>query len=184
LCSKDLVVSMLIQNSDPLGVLAAAVTPVVMVSATAILISGVNSRYISISDRMRSLAHEYRDAKSTERRAVIASQMTVFRRRVALVSWAVRTLYAATGCLVSIALLISATLWRQMLVWITLPLFLLAIFLIVVAIICELLELQASNRTISLETKDVGQNPVSPSRSGKEVASTEVENRLKESSRI
>jgi len=48
---------MLVQNGDPLQVLAAAVTPVVMVSATAILISGVNSRYISISDRMRSLAH-------------------------------------------------------------------------------------------------------------------------------
>jgi hypothetical protein len=171
---------MLIQNSDPLGVLAAAVTPVVMVSATAILISGVNSRYISISDRMRSLAHEYRDANaSTERRAIIRSQMIVFRRRVALVSWAVRTLYAATGCLVSIALLISATLWRQMLVWITLPLFLLAIFLIVVAIICQLLELQASNRTISLETKDVAENSVSPSRSGKEVMSTEVENLVK-----
>jgi hypothetical protein len=45
----------LIQNGDPLRVLAAAVTPVVMVSAAAILISGVNSRYISISDRMRSL---------------------------------------------------------------------------------------------------------------------------------
>jgi hypothetical protein len=146
----------LIQNSDPLRVLAAAVTPVVMVSAAAILISGVNSRYISISDRMRSLSHEYRDANvSAERRSVIRNQMIIFRRRVALVSWAVRTLYAATGCLVSIALLISATLWRQMLAWITLPLFLLAIFLIIIAIICQLLELRASNRTIYLETEDI-----------------------------
>ena len=149
---------MLLQTDDPLQVLAAAVTPVVMVSATAILISGVNSRYISVSDRMRSLAHEYREMNvSAERRAVIRSQMTVFRHRVALVSWAVRTLYAANGCLVSIALLISATLWRQTLVWITLPLFLLAISLIVIAIICQLLELQASNRTIFLETKDVAE---------------------------
>jgi hypothetical protein len=82
---------MLVQNGDPLQVLAAAVTPVVMVSATAILISGVNSRY------MRSLAHEYRETNvSAERRAVIRSQMIVFRRRVALVSWTVRALYAAT----------------------------------------------------------------------------------------
>jgi hypothetical protein len=66
-----------------------------------------------------------------------------------------------------------------MLVWITLPLFLLAIFLIVVAIICQLLELQASNRTISLETKDVAENPVSPPGSSNEAASTEVENRLR-----
>ena len=146
---------MLLQNGDPLQVLAAAVTPVVMVSATAILISGVNSRYISISDRMRSLSHEYRDTTlSAERRDIIRRQMAIFRRRIALVSWAVRALYAATGCLVSITLLISTTLWRQILVWITLPLFLVAIFLIVIAIICQLLELQASNRTIFLETSD------------------------------
>jgi hypothetical protein len=158
MCDLNLVMLMLVQSGDPLQVLAAAVTPVVMVSATAILISGVNSRYISISDRMRSLAHEYRQTNvSAERHAVIRSQMIVFRRRVALVSWAVRVLYAATGCLMSIALLISATLWRQMLVWITLPLFLLAILLIVIAIVCQLLELQASNRTISLETKDVAE---------------------------
>jgi hypothetical protein len=42
-----------------------------------------------------------------------------------------------------------------MLAWITLPLFLLAIFLIIIAIICQLLELRASNRTIYLETEDI-----------------------------
>ena len=36
-----------------LRVLAAAVTPVVLVSAAAILIGTVNSRYVAISDRMR-----------------------------------------------------------------------------------------------------------------------------------
>jgi hypothetical protein len=46
-------------------VLTAAVTPVVLVSATAILISGTNARYISISDRIRALAHEYREPNCT-----------------------------------------------------------------------------------------------------------------------
>ena len=52
-------------TSDAMQVLTAAVTPVVLVSATAILISGTNARYISISDRIRALAHEYREPNCT-----------------------------------------------------------------------------------------------------------------------
>jgi hypothetical protein len=78
---------------DPLSVVATAVTPVVMVSATAILVSGVNTRYIAISDRVRALAREYRDERiSPERRRNIRRQMTIFRRRLHLVSWAARVL--------------------------------------------------------------------------------------------
>jgi hypothetical protein len=147
---------MILQVSDPLQVLAAAVTPVVMVSATAILISGVNARYIAISDRMRALAHEYRDREvSDERRALVRKQMMIFTRRIELVSWAVRMLYTATGCFVSVALLISATLWREMLAEVTLPLFLAGIGLIILAIMCQLLELQASNRTIRIEVSEI-----------------------------
>jgi hypothetical protein len=137
-------------------VLTAAVTPVVLVSATAILISGTNSRYISISDRMRALAHEYRDPNCIEpRRITISREMLTFRHRIHLVSWAVRALYTAVGAFVTDALLISATLWRQMLAAATLPFFLLGIALIVLALVCQLLELQSSNRTISLEISDI-----------------------------
>ena len=41
-------------EGELLQVLTAAVTPVVLVSATAVLISGVNARYMSASDRIRS----------------------------------------------------------------------------------------------------------------------------------
>ena len=137
-------------------VLAAAVTPVVLVSATAILISGSNSRYISISDRMRALAHEYRDPNCIEqRRITISREMLTFQYRIHLVSWAVRALYTAVGAFITDALIISATLWRHMLAAATLPFFLLGILLIVLAIVCQLLELQSSNRTISLEISDI-----------------------------
>ncbi len=151
---------MLVSNtgSDPLGVLAAAVTPVVLVSATAILISGVNSRYIAIADRMRALSHEFRDENcTTDRRRVISDEMVTFARRIQLVSSAVQALYASVGCFVADALIIGATSWRKMLVEATLPLFLVGILLIVGAIICQILELQASNRTIMLEVRDVRQ---------------------------
>ena len=143
-------------GNDPMQVLAAAVTPVVLVSATAILISGVNSRYISIADKMRSLAQEFRSTHvDPSRRAVIASQMNIFRSRIKLVAWAVRVLYSAVACFIAMVMVISATAWRRMLVTTTLPLFAIGILLIFTAIVCQLLELHLSNRTIALEVRDV-----------------------------
>ena len=143
-------------GSGPLQVLAAAVTPVVLVSASAILIGGVNSRYISIADRMRSLAHEYRDEHCTPaRRAVIAEEIRTFRTRVDLVAWAVRALYASVGCFILDALIISATAWRSMLQTATLPFFVLGIALLLLSIVLELLELHISGATIKLETSDI-----------------------------
>jgi hypothetical protein len=142
--------------SDPLQVVTTAVTPVVMVSATAILISGVNSRYISISDRVRSMTREYRDlATSTERRASIHGQITIFHHRMHLVSWAARLLYAASGFFVSVALLITLSVSRPVLQRGTLAAFLAGLFLVVLAIVLQLLELQQSNKTLEIESADV-----------------------------
>ena len=141
---------------DPLKVVTTAVTPVVMVSATAILISGVNSRYISISDRVRSLAREYRQPEtSCERQLNIRRQMPIFHRRLHLVSWATRFLYAAVGCFVAVALLISASVSRPILLRATLGMFLAGLVLVSVAIVLQLLELQRSNQTIDIESTDV-----------------------------
>jgi Protein of unknown function (DUF2721) len=142
--------------ADPLKVVATAVSPVVMVSATAILISGVNSRYISISDRVRNLAGEYRRSELTDlRRQVIRAQMVIFHRRLHLVSWAMRVLYGAAGCFVTIALLISLSIFRDFLQNATLPMFLLGLMLVLLAIVLQLIELQASNHTIDIESNDV-----------------------------
>jgi hypothetical protein len=143
------------QFGDPLKVVATAVTPVVMVSATAILISGVNARYISISDRVRALAREYRDrGTSDERQLNIRRQMAVFHRRLHLVSWAARILYAAVGCFVAVALLISVSVSKPMLLSATLGMFLIGLILIAFAIVLQLIELQQSNRTIDIESAD------------------------------
>lgn len=143
-------------TNTALQVLASAVTPVVLVSATAILISGVNSRHISIADRMRTLSREYRDVQTNEdRRTLIEQQMWMFNKRIHLVSWAIRNLYAAAWCFVAEVLIISATLWRDSLVAATVPLFLLGIVLMMVAIVMQLLELHEANRTLFLEVGGV-----------------------------
>jgi len=143
-------------GADPMQILAAAVSPVVLVSATAILISGSNARYISISDRVRSLTREFRDETCTpQRRNTISREMTTFMRRIRLVAWAVRVLYAAVGCFVTVAIIISASSRHAMLSAATIPLFATGTGLIMAAIICQLLELQSSSRTIQLEVSDV-----------------------------
>jgi TRAP-type C4-dicarboxylate transport system permease small subunit len=149
-------VPLLDQIGDPLKVVATAVTPVVMVSATAILASGVNTRYISISDRVRALAREYRDVNTpSNRRSTIRLEMVIFHRRLHLVSWAARVLYSAVGCFIAVALLISISLSKPIPAGITLAAFLIGLILTAVAIILQLLELQQSNRTIDLESADV-----------------------------
>ena len=86
---------------------------------------------------------------------MIAREMIVFKRRTHLISWAVRCLYAAVGAFTVDALIISATLWRQMLASATLPLFVGGIVLILLATTLQLLELQSSNRTIAIEISDI-----------------------------
>jgi hypothetical protein len=127
-----------------------------MVSATAILAGGVNSRYISISDRIRTLAAEFRHRDTTEeRRADIAQQMSIFVRRINLIYWSIRMCYSAVACFVIMALVITATAFRQVLVAVTVPIFILGIAFVTTAIVFQLLELKASNSTIMLEVKDI-----------------------------
>ena len=143
-------------GEQQLQILAAAVTPVVLISAAAILISGVNARYIAIADRMRTLAREYREpGVDARRRKMIEQQMSTFWVRVRLVSWAERTLYFSVGCFTSVALMISAALGRDLLAAASLPVFTIGILLIAVAILLQLLELQFSNRTLRIETRDI-----------------------------
>ena len=143
------------QIDKPLEVVASAITPVVLVSATAILIGGINARYMAIADRIRALTAEYRAAGTSQARlASISRQLPIFKLRVRLVSWAIRALYVASGCFVGMALLISATLWRKMLAIATVPLFLSGILLLIFAIVCELFELKAANRTLFTDISD------------------------------
>jgi hypothetical protein len=143
-------------GNDPLQVVAAAVTPVVMVSATAILTSGVNARYMAISDRVRNLTREFRESSTApERRKNIEMQLTIFRRRVHHVSWATRLLYTAVACFVAVALVISISHGRSMLPFVTLPLFVTGLGLIATALLFQIWELRESNRTIELEIASI-----------------------------
>ncbi len=59
------------------------------------------------------------------------------------------------ACFVLMALVITATAFRQMLIAVTVPMFIVGIAFVITAIVLQLLELRASYGTILLEVKDV-----------------------------
>ena len=70
-------------------------------------------------------------------------------------AWASRVLYAAVGCFVSVALLISISVSRQVMLGATPAMFLSGLILVALAIVLQLLELKQSNVTIEIESADV-----------------------------
>lgn len=141
---------------DPLRVVTAAVTPVVMISASAILISGINSKHQSLSDRVRGLAAEFRGVDtSTARKDNISSQIRFFRRRLRFVAIAHMSLYCATACFIFMVMVISFTVKITTLVAWTLPFFLIGVALLLIAVGFEIRELRMSRETMRIELTDI-----------------------------
>ncbi|MDQ6678986.1 MAG: DUF2721 domain-containing protein [Acidobacteriota bacterium] len=143
---------------DPLRVVTAAVTPVVMISASAILISGISSKNQSLSDRVRGLSAEFRSSDSTAaRKKNIASQIRFFRRRLRLVAIAHISLYCAAACFVAMVMVISVTVRISTLAAATLPFFMAGVVLLLIAVGFEIRELRMSSETLALELKDINE---------------------------
>src|SRR5207249_1582265 len=74
-------------GQGPMSAIAAAVTPVVMISANAILVSSIGSKHQAMSDRVRALTAEWRDPGTPlERRRSIRAQVLLFQDRLNWIS--------------------------------------------------------------------------------------------------
>jgi hypothetical protein len=125
-----------------------------MISASAILISGISSKHSSTSDRLRALTSEHRNAATSERRRHdIEKQCALFVRRLRLITIAHMFLYGATGFFAVMVLVISSP---EVAAWkILLPLFIVGMTLLLGGVLFEILELRLAMRTLALETADV-----------------------------
>lgn len=143
-------------SSDLLQLITAAVTPVVMVSTTALLVVGVNTKHQSMSDRLRVLTSEFR-APGTKpaRRASICRQTALFERRIAYIATGHRLLYAAIVLFLMTILLIVLSPLKVAWTPAAYALFLSGVVLMLTAVACELLELSYANRTLRAEIDDV-----------------------------
>jgi hypothetical protein len=139
----------------PLNIISSAVTPAVMISATAILISGVSAKHASMADRLRSLTAEYRHADTTpERRGNIEKQCRLFARRLQLVGLSHRLLYGATTLFLFMVLAIGFSPFTNVSEPVLFPLFVGGIGMLLTSAVMEIMELHIGNRILSLETAD------------------------------
>jgi hypothetical protein len=139
------------QTQTTMAAIAAAVTPVVMISANAILIGAISSKHQAMSDRLRILTAEWRNpGTSAARRESIRAQVRMFTLRIAWISRAHFLLYVATACFLAMVLGIALSLPM-----LSLPLLLGGVILMLMAIFLELLDLRKARATIDLERSDI-----------------------------
>lgn len=141
---------------DTQAAISAAVTPVVMISATAILVSGISSKHQSMSDRLRALTAEWRNpATGSARREAIAEQLTLFDERLRWITWSHIVLYAATACFIATVIVIAASPALGALSGASLGLLIAGVVLMFAGILLELLDLARARATVGLEVGDV-----------------------------
>jgi hypothetical protein len=141
---------------DTQAAISAAVTPVVMISANAILIGAISSKHQSMSDRLRALTAEWRnDATPAARRDVIAGQVRLFDKRLRWITWSHIILYTATTCFITMVIVIAVSPALDVMSGAPLGLLIAGVTLMFLGILLELLDLAKARATAGLEVKDV-----------------------------
>jgi hypothetical protein len=144
------------QAQGTMAAIAAAVTPVVMISANAILIGTISAKHQGMSDRVRALTAESRDpATSAARRDAIHAQVRLFRGRIAWISRSHQILYVATVFFLAMVMVIALSPVIQTWADFSVPLLLGGVALMLIAIVLELLDLRKARASIEAETGDV-----------------------------
>lgn len=143
-------------GQDTQAAISAAVTPVVMISATAILISAITTKHQSMSDRLRALTAEWRDADTpASRREAIVQEVRLFDTRLRWVTWSHILLYLASACFIAMVLVIAMSPSLEELSGTSLRLLIAGVALMFVGILLELLDLARARATVRLEVKDI-----------------------------
>ncbi len=148
-----------------MAAIAAAVTPVVMISANAILIGAISSKHDSMSSRLRTLTAEWRRPETnTARRDSIRAQVQLLSLRLEWISRSHFLLYVATVCFVAMVMVLALTAVIRTWAVFSLPLLVAGVSLMLVAIFLELLDLRKAQATIEIESRDLVPAPHSESR--------------------
>ena len=138
--------------SGLLQTVTGAVTPVVLISASAVLIMGVNVKHQAHAERLRALAAELREGKfSPIRLECIRAQIRLFRRRYRLSQVAHLLLYMSVICYCLMVLLLGFFTKTAMSEDVVLGLLLAGIGLTFSACVFEISESQLGRTTIEME---------------------------------
>ncbi len=146
-------------------VIATAVAPIVMVSATGLLFIGVQTKNIHLADRARDLITEHRKAircKDRGRREAATAQILLFERRIRLSQRALELLCGAIVSFVTTTLLLAVTPWMGQTAVpspVTAGIFILGIGCLLLALVLEFLEMRAGLSTIAIAARAACDDP-------------------------
>lgn len=150
--------SVIVMEPYTTQVLTSAVAPIVMVSASGLLFNGLQTKSLHLSDRIRALMSESRSEQTTAaRRQEVTEQIVLFLKRMRLNQWALQLLYVAILCFVATSLLLASTSWTGTpgLLLLTTGVFIGGVCLLIVALLCEFLEMVVSFKTIQIEVRSL-----------------------------
>jgi ABC-type uncharacterized transport system permease subunit len=138
--------------SGLLQTVSGAVTPVVLISASAVLIMGVNVKHQAHAERLRALAAELRNGDfSAIRFESIQGQVTLFMRRYRLSQIAHLLLYLSVICYCLMVLVLANFASSHLPNQIVLGLLLTGISFTLAACTLEVSESQLGKKTIEME---------------------------------
>ncbi|HEX5324214.1 MAG TPA: DUF2721 domain-containing protein [Capsulimonadaceae bacterium] len=155
-------------QSGLLSLISAAVAPVVLITAGAILLSGFSAKYASISEQMRHLAAEYRGGGTSEgRRNAVRLQLVIFGKRGRAI-WAASTFQCLA--ILSFLMMVLAVIFSQhaaRLGALGVGTLVVGLVFMVISVLCELEELRLARTTAACELSDtIGDDAVPGPRSG------------------
>lgn len=137
--------------------IAAAITPVALISACAALILGINNKHSGISDRIRqAVADARKEEADSPRRNQLMTQVHIFFVRFRLTWYALVALYTAIVCL-SLCVLLIVYSQQHKLIFAngTLLLFIVSVALMLLASFLEIGEVGLSMRSLQAELIDI-----------------------------
>jgi len=129
------------------GVIQLAVTPVFLLAGIAGLLGVLSTRLGRIIDRARVIERRIPQVKRDEQRALMRAETTALWRRIAIINWAIRLCVsgALAVCLVIVTLFVGHFV-RFNIVALVAGLFVIAMVLIVLGLVCLLREVNLATR--------------------------------------
>jgi len=145
-------------SSAALPIIAAAVSPAILVTAAALIGSGIAQKHAAMGDRIRALSAELRAADlQPSHRDYIQRELPLFAVRVRRVGIAHRMMYLAMACFIAMILLLAVQ--QRSPAHGGLPLlvaFTVGLAIMLTGVVVELSELRLATRTLNIEIDEAG----------------------------
>jgi hypothetical protein len=144
------------QTPTLMGLISAAVAPVVLISAVAIFFSALTSKHSHLADQIRQLTAEFRKTDAGKsRRLSIGLQLGIFERRMNALWISTALLSLSLLCFVSTILLVMASQRQSHMGVFGICFMVLGLIFLFTGVIAEMVEIGLAHASMKCEVSDV-----------------------------